>query len=57
MKLLPIIPIHYPAKGKGEYPNLSGRSSYLDLIPNLPNLFASNCQEGRINNQILGEKV
>ena len=43
MKLLPIIFIHHPAEGKWEYLNLSGRSCYLDLIPNSPYLYARNC--------------
>ena len=43
MEPLPIISIHHPATGKSEYPNLSGRNCYLDLIPNSPNLLASIC--------------
>ena len=38
MKLLPLIIMHYPAKGKWEYPNLG--SCYLHLLPNLPSMFA-----------------
>ena len=58
MKILSTISIHYPAKGKREYPNLSGRSCYLDLIPNSSHLFTRNCVKagGENYNQILGVK-
>ena len=38
LKLLPIVSLQYLAIGKWEYQNLSGRSCYLDLIPNSPRI-------------------